>query len=194
MAFDTQAINKQRQNLADYDEIWVFGYGSLIYKVDFDYIESQNAHIAGYERRFWQGSHDHRGTPQSPGRVVTLTPVKDAMCFGRAFKVNHDVFEHLDHREKNGYLRHEITIHLSDNRNVQGLVYLAEPDNAAYLGEASIEDIAQHIFNSTGPSGPNREYVFHLADALRQFNEVDEHVFQIEAMLKRSQNDVSRKT
>ena len=183
MAFDTQALNKQRQNLTDYDEIWLFGYGSLIYKVDFPYIESQNSVIEGFERRFWQGSHDHRGTPENPGRVLTLIPSANARCFGRAFNVTHDVFEHLDHREKNGYLRDEISIFLADGRTVQGLVYIASPDNAAYLGEASSEEIARHIFNASGPSGPNRDYVFLLADALRNHNEQDAHVFEIEQHL-----------
>lgn len=180
MAFDTQNINKQRQNLQDYDEIWVFGYGSLIHKVDFDFLDCQNAHILGYERRFWQGSHDHRGTPENPGRVLTLTPVENARCFGRAFKVEHHIFEHLDHREKNGYLREEIEIYLENGNRVLGLVYIGAPDNAAYLGEATIEDIAAHIARSSGPSGDNKDYVFDLADALREHGEEDEHVFGIE--------------
>lgn len=184
MAFDTQALNKQRQNLDDFDEIWLFGYGSLIHKVDFDYIECQSAHIVGYERRFWQGSHDHRGTFENPGRVLTLAPSKDARCFGKAFNVNREVFAHLDHREKNGYLRHTVTVHLENKRQVKGLVYIASPDNAAYLGEAAVEDIAKQIFKSSGPSGPNRDYVYQLADALRLCHEIDEHVFAIELALK----------
>lgn len=183
MAFDTQLINKQRQNLADHEDTWVFGYGSLIYKVDFEYIECERAHIEGYARRFWQGSHDHRGTPTNPGRVLTLTPLQQTRCFGMAFKVNNQVFIHLDHREKNGYLRHEIDIYLEDGRVVPGLVYIASPDNAAFLGEASIEDIARHIHGSTGPSGNNCDYVFQLADALRDHEEDDAHVFQIENIL-----------
>lgn len=183
MPFDTQEINKQRQNLADYEEIWLFGYGSLIYKVDFDFLESTTAHIYDYERRFWQGSHDHRGTPASPGRVLTLIQVPGARCFGRAFKVEYNVFEHLDHREKNGYLREEIEITLVDGRVVKGLVYMATPDNAAYLGEANISDIAEHIWRSEGPSGKNRDYVFELAKALKQNAEYDEHVFAIENLL-----------
>src|SRR5690606_28504046 len=87
------------------DTVWVFGYGSLIYKVDFDVVEQRTASIRGWARRFWQGSHDHRGTPDAPGRVVTLVPEPDAVCVGMAYRIAPHVFAHLDHREKNGYVR-----------------------------------------------------------------------------------------
>jgi cation transport regulator ChaC len=180
LASDTQSLNKQRHNLDQFDEIWLFGYGSLIYKVDFPYLTSEYGHINGYVRRFWQGSHDHRGTPENPGRVLTLIPAPGTRCFGRAFKVEKRVFDHLDHREKNGYLREILSIELADGRTVNGLVYIAGTDNAAFLGEASVQTIAKQISQSEGPSGKNQDYVFQLADALRQHQEHDEHVFAVE--------------
>ena len=163
---------------------WVFGYGSLIYKADFPYQERIAAHIEGWERRFWQGSHDHRGTPEAPGRVVTLVPTAGVRCGGMGYCIAESVFEHLDYREKNGYLRFDTPMDLADQRRVTATVYIAEADNHAFLGPASLEEIAGQINASHGPSGANREYLLQLATALRGLDIVDEHVFALEALLR----------
>lgn len=181
---DTRNINSDRSDIESLDEIWLFGYGSLIYKVDFPYLASCEAYLSGWERRFWQGSHDHRGTPMKPGRVLTLIPSPQSQCFGVAYRVALDVFDHLDHREKNGYLRQVKTMVLRDQSTKPCVVYVGQPDNPAFLGDAPDNDIAEQIFNSEGPSGPNREYVHHLADALRARSVFDEHVFSIDRLLK----------
>jgi cation transport regulator ChaC len=166
------------------DSTWLFGYGSLIYKVDFPFLEREVAAIEGWERRFWQGSHDHRGTPEAPGRVVTLIPVPGSVCKGVAYRVAHEVFEHLDHREKNGYERHAITLSLRvSQRRVGGLLYVARADNHAYLGPAPLQELAAHIARSHGPSGSNRDYLLALAEALRELDEEDPHVLALEALL-----------
>lgn len=185
MTFDTQALNRKRQNLENYKDLWVFGYASLIYKVDFTYQERAPANIHGYERRLWQGSSDHRGTPENPGRVATLIPSSGAPCFGMAYRVTPEVFDHLDHREKNGYLREEIDITLLTNKVVRGLVYMATPDNQAFLGDTSIERIAADILASAGPSGKNKDYVYDLAASLRAYGVNDPHIFAVENALRK---------
>ena len=63
----TIAINQRMNKFDGHAQVWLFGYGSLIYKADFPYIERRPASIEGWTRRFWQGSHEHRGTPMAPG-------------------------------------------------------------------------------------------------------------------------------
>ena len=185
MSFDTTAYNRQMTHFDGHDSVWLFGYGSLIWKADFPFLERQSAYITGWERRFWQGSHDHRGTPEAPGRVATLIPVKGAVCHGMAYRISEETLAPLDHREKNGYLREITPLHLSDGRQVQGLVYMATEDNPAFLGPAPLEAMARHIHEAVGPSGPNRDYLMNLAQALRELEVDDAHIFALQAELER---------
>ena len=166
----------------------MFGYGSLIWRPDFPYADRQRARIAGWTRRFWQGSHDHRGTPDAPGRVVTLVPQHDEFCDGVAYLVDHPVFDHLDHREKNGYQRNDVELVFDDGRR-SGVVYIAHRDNHAFLGPAPLESIARQILVSHGPSGSNVEYLYELACALRELDADDRHVFELEAHVKSLEAD-----
>ena len=164
--------------------LWVFGYGSLIYKVDFPFLERRAAKIRGWRRRFWQGSHDHRGTPDAPGRVVTLIPHEGAECQGMAYLVAPEVFDHLDVREKNGYLRFTTDLIFQDGQSAAGWVYVASRENHAFLGPATEREIARHIATSAGPSGSNRDYLLRLAQALRELGDDDAHVFAVERHLR----------
>ena len=183
MSFNTIEINKQRQDLRGRESVWLFGYGSLIFKADFPYLERRPASIRGWARRFWQGSHDHRGTPAAPGRVLTLVESPGTVCAGMAYSVAPSVFDHLDVREKNGYLRFSTPMTFADGGHEEGLVYIATEDNAAFLGPAPEAAIARQIAASHGPSGPNRDYLLNLAEALRELGAEDEHVFALERHL-----------
>ncbi|MBW4934908.1 gamma-glutamylcyclotransferase [Marinobacter sp. F4206] len=191
MPANTIEHNRTRQNFEGVSSIWLFGYGSLIYKVDFPFLEQRPATIHGWERRFWQGSHDHRGTPEAPGRVVTLIESPGAACKGMAYRVSPTVFEHLDVREKNGYLRFATTMTFEDGGECEGLVYIATQDNEAFLGHAPDAEIARQIAGAAGPSGPNSEYLLRLADSLRALGDACPHTFAIETHLR---SDAERDT
>ncbi|PSF11811.1 gamma-glutamylcyclotransferase [Marinobacter fuscus] len=186
MSANTIEHNRRRFDFDGVDAIWLFGYGSLIYKVDFPFLERRPASIQGWARRFWQGSHDHRGTPEAPGRVVTLIEQPGALCKGMAYRVSPNVFEYLDVREKNGYLRFRTPMTFDNGSHAEGLVYIATADNEAYLGEAPEPAIAAQIAASSGPSGPNSEYLLRLADSLRQLEADCPHTFAIEVCLRGS--------
>ncbi|NUP07930.1 MAG: gamma-glutamylcyclotransferase [Polyangiaceae bacterium] len=165
--------------------LWVFAYGSLMFRPAFPFAAREPAFIEGFERRFWQGSTDHRGVPGAPGRVVTLMPSAGARCFGVAFGVADadasTVLDGLDFRERGGYSRLELPLlRTSDSTLVStGLVYVANPDNENWLGPATIDDIAMQVRTSVGPSGRNVDYVIGVARALVDIGAVDEHVFDI---------------
>lgn len=182
-ALDTTALNRTRQDFTGVDSVWLFGYGSLIWKVDFPYLDRRPATLHGWSRRLWQGSHDHRGTHEHPGRVATLIPDVGAACVGMAYLVTPATFAQLDQREKNGYLRQVVTLDFGDSESAEGLVYVADEGNAAWLGPADPDAIARHVANARGPSGSNRDYVLKLAEALHELSADDPHVSAVAARL-----------
>jgi glutathione-specific gamma-glutamylcyclotransferase len=169
-------------------DLWIFGYGSLVWRPAFEYRERRPGFITGWARRFWQGSTDHRGVPEAPGRVVTLVPREGERCWGVVYRVDPSVapgvLAKLDHREQGGYARHRVDVDVGAALVREALVYLATPENPHYAGAAPPEEIAAQILRCRGPSGTNLEYALRLADALRAMNAEDEHVFTLEALLR----------
>ena len=166
------------------DGAWVFGYGSLIWRPDIPFLESRVARVRGWKRRFWQGSHDHRGVPHAPGRVATLVPDADASCEGVAYFIDgvrlQETWADLDHREKNGYRREAVRLEFRDGTAADGVLYVAPVGNRAYLGPAPLPEMAAHIAGSAGPSGTNIDYLRRLAGELRRLEIDDPHVFRLE--------------
>ncbi|KAK4872072.1 hypothetical protein RN001_016196 [Aquatica leii] len=170
--------------------MWIFGYGSLIWKVDFPYESKIVGYIKGFERKFYQHSTDHRGTPERPGRVVTLVPNNEELCvWGVAYKIKETdvekVMDHLDYREKGGYQRTKVLFFPFSiyEKPFDITIYVGTKDNKNYAGEADDNSIAEQILNSVGPSGTNIEYLLNLAKAMREIapHVNDQHLFSIEA-------------
>jgi cation transport protein ChaC len=128
-------------------------------------------------------SQDHRGTPEAPGRVVTLiersfwASLVDAhdsapdKVWGVAYRIEAakvaEVKDYLDIREINGYTIHYTPFHPSDgSASISTLVYIGTPDNDQFTGPQEPQALAEHICRSEGPSGLNRDYLLALEDAL----------------------------
>ena len=176
------------------DDLWVFGYGSLVWRPGFPFAERRAGYIRHWSRRFWQGSTDHRGTPEQPGRVVTLVSEAEAICWGVAYRLSsHDrasVLDGLDYRERGGFVRDEVSVKLRDEQAggheaVRALIYVATPDNPNYLGPAPLPHIAEQVERCHGPSGSNRAYVLELARSLSEIGADDDHVFSLAELLGR---------
>ncbi|MEE2961213.1 MAG: gamma-glutamylcyclotransferase [Myxococcota bacterium] len=160
--------------------LWVFGYGSLVWRPDFPYVKSRRGYVQHYKRGFWQGSPDHRGTPTNPGRVVTLLECHGANCWGVAYGVRSQderlVYDILDARESGGYERAEVEVHFRDHGVIPALTYIASPSNPNFLGEASWDELLLQVRHAKGESGNNWEYVCRLAQALDDLGIDDAHV------------------
>lgn len=167
--------------------MWIFGYGSLIFRPSFPYEERREAWLRDWSRRFWQSSTDHRGVPEAPGRVVTLVPEPGARCWGVAYRIASErvaeVLTHLDWREQGGYERHPVALETREGPIPQAVVYLAGPSNPQYVGPLTVAEIAAVVRSAHGPSGSNREYVQRLAEALALAGEHDEHVAELVRLL-----------
>jgi cation transport protein ChaC len=176
--------------------IYIFGYGSLIWRPGFPYLRKFDGYIKGWKRVFWQGSTDHRGTPEAPGRVVTLVRDQDGAnqweTWGTVYCIPDEeadvILKNLDYREKGGYVREETDVFIrgQDTPVIQGaILYIATEDNKTFLGDAPAEEIAYQIYQCVGPSGPNVDYLLNLAESLRKMEVIDEHVFTLEHHVRR---------
>ncbi|KAL5008935.1 hypothetical protein ScPMuIL_014516 [Solemya velum] len=173
--------------------VWVFGYGSLLWKADFEYQSARIGYIRGFVRRFWQGNTTHRGVPGAPGRVATLLEEEEGLVWGVAFEITTKVFEtmgYLETREQvlGGYsvITTDFTPRDNPGAAIPVIVYMATPTNDQYLGEADIQSIAEQVVASKGPAGSNVEYVTRMADFIRQQipEDDDDHLFSLDRRVR----------
>ena len=165
------------------DEVWLFGYGSLMWRPDVEVTARVPAILPGYLRRFWQRSTDHRGTEAHPGRVVTLVPSAGARTAGIAYRLRdpEPTLARIDHREKQGYERRELAVHpapaawptastsptsLAGGGGLRAVVYVADPSNPYFAAQETPAQSAQIIARAHGPSGANLEYARALVATL----------------------------
>lgn len=147
-------------------------------------------YVTGYERRFFQGSTDHRGTPEAPGRTVTLVPKEGGKVWGACYLIDgpeeEQVLAEMEVREKQYDKRETLQVFGKGGELVcaGALCYIGTPACANWLGPASDDELAQQIATARGPSGPNDEYLFRLADAMREYGVSDEHLFTLESKVK----------
>ncbi|XP_039254734.1 putative glutathione-specific gamma-glutamylcyclotransferase 2 [Styela clava] len=172
--------------------IWIFGYGSLLWKADFPFVQKVIGYIEGFERKFWQSSEDHRGVPDNPGRVATLVEKVGGVVWGAAYKLpcdkSDEVLRHLDHREKGGYKTMKTTFFPRDKTipSFELLIYIGTPDNPNFIGPETLHEISDVIVNAVGPSGPNVEYLLNLAEFVKTYipEDKDSHLFGLEQLVR----------
>lgn len=147
----------------DRSDIWVFGYGSLMWNPGFRYVERAQATLHGFHRSLCVYSHVHRGTPERPGLVLGLD--RGGSCRGVAFRVPATeaaaAQSYLRAREQVTLVYREIwrRVRLLDGRTVEALAYAVDRRHRQYARGLRPDELLHHVLQGVGVSGRNPDYV-----------------------------------
>jgi glutathione-specific gamma-glutamylcyclotransferase len=154
------------------EDLWVFGYGSLIWRPGFAFIERVPAQLFGLHRALCVYSFVHRGTPERPGLVLGLD--SGGACRGVAYRVSADLraetISYLRGREQVTAVYREttrsITLSSQPQRRVTALLYIVDHSHPQYAGRLQLDAQLHLVRQGHGKSGPNVDYVLSTVKAL----------------------------
>jgi cation transport protein ChaC len=172
------------------EDLWVFAYGSLMWRPGFDYLERRNARLVGAHRALCVYSYVHRGTPQRPGLVLGLD--RGGNCRGIAYRVaaaNRVVtIEYLRAREQVTRVYREAwrTVWLDDDpqQSVHALCYVVDRGHRQYAGRLSLVEQLHYVRQGHGRSGACRDYVLAAVKELETHGYRDDGLRHLARRLK----------
>lgn len=156
----------------DHGEVWVFGYGSLMWNPSFSYIERRTGTVRGHARRFCVLSARARGTPQSPGLGLGLERSEDGTCCGIVYRLAEQSLDAdlraLWIREMTSgiYQPHWLPV-ATELGEITALTFVVDREHPQYAGGLSVQEKADIILAATGHYGPCREYFTRTMQELR---------------------------
>jgi cation transport protein ChaC len=156
-------------------DLWVFGYGSLMWRPGFDHVESAPALLRGAHRSLCVYSVIHRGTAEKPGLVLGLD--SGGSCRGLAVRVAarkaRDTLQYLREREQVTMVYRETrrSVDLGDgtDRRITAVCFMVDRHHPQYAGNLPVSEQARLVRRGQGASGNNVEYV---VNTLRHLDEM----------------------
>lgn len=173
-------------------DLWLFGYGSLIWNPGLPTVESVRSRVHGYHRGLYLWSRVNRGTPEQPGLVLALD--RGGSCQGMAFRLAATgVMPHLEalwRREMpmGSYRPAWLPCKLADGRFVEALAFVMRRDVPSYTGKLSDETVRTVLGCACGRYGSTLDYVRRTVIALREVGMPDH---ALEALLRRCAADAA---
>jgi len=172
-------------------DLWVFGYGSLLWNPGFPVAETRVALLRDWHRSFCMSSIHHRGTEENPGLVLALDKLPGAVCHGLALRTPAEhaagTLAYLREREliSSAYVETRQTVEFAGGgTQADVLTYVINPDHVQYRADLSLEDQAQIIAQATGGRGPNDEYLYNTAAHLHELHLPDPDLDWLVARVK----------
>jgi glutathione-specific gamma-glutamylcyclotransferase len=170
-------------------DLWVFGYGSLMWRPGFAFIEQAPARLIGEHRALCVYSFDHRGTPEKPGLVLGLD--RGGACRGIAFRVaaaqRDTTINYLREREQTTHVYREVMrsvwLENQTRQRVSALAYVVDRSHVQYAGRLSLAEQRRYVLQGHGRSGNNRDYVLSTVKSIEAQGFRDQQLHQLAAML-----------
>jgi cation transport protein ChaC len=170
-------------------DLWVFGYGSLMWRPGFEFLERVPARLIGEHRALCVYSFVHRGTPEKPGLVLGLD--RGGACRGTAFRVAEKqraaTVNYLREREQVTSVYREVLrsvwLENEPRQRVSALAYVVDRGHVQYAGRLSLAEQIRHVQQGHGQSGNNRDYVLATVSAIEAAGFRDSPLHQLAQML-----------
>ena len=178
------------------DDLWVFAYGSLMWRPDFPFVERLEGRLVGAHRALCVYSFVHRGTAERPGLVLGLD--RGGTCRGIAYRVSAAerarTVAYLRRREQVTSVYREairpIWLRRHSDERVAALCYLVDRGHPQYAGRLVLDQQLHHVRQGHGVSGANRDYVIATVAALEQLGYRETQLHQLARLLGHQMTDV----
>jgi glutathione-specific gamma-glutamylcyclotransferase len=164
-------------------DLWVFGYGSLMWSPGFRYRTKAPGFVFGYHRSLCIYSHRHRGTPERPGLVMGLR--RGGSCWGIALRVPAasapSVLARLWRREMRNrvYQPRLVRVRVGGGREVRAVAFVADPGHPQYARDLNLEQTARLVAQGTGQRGHNLEYLHRTLAHMHAIGVRDPHLERV---------------
>lgn len=170
-------------------EVWVFAYGSLIWKPACDFVEMRTALVRGWHRAFCLGWNNRwRGSDENPGLMLALD--RGGACKGVLYRLPPDRFEEcmtqLLEREMawlpSAFPPRWVNAR-AGNRTIRALTFCIDRNSGRYVSGLSIDRIAEVLATAVGSRGSMAEYLFATVQHLEEMGIHDPHLWQLQSLV-----------
>jgi len=172
------------------EDLWIFAYGSLMWRPGFVFVEQVPARLIGAHRALCVFSHVHRGTPERPGLVLGLD--RGGTCRGIAYRTaaadRTQTLQYLRAREQVTMVYREcmrrVTLLTHPERHARAACYIVDRGHPQYAGRLDLATQLHYVRQGHGKSGTNRDYVLSTVTSLEQLGCRDEELHLLAECLR----------
>ena len=174
----------------DPNDIWIFGFGSLMWKPGFQPSKKKPVLLRGFQRKFHIWSTSGRGTKKRPGLGLCLEPVKKGVCKGIAYRISPDTkdkdLHYLWEREMTSgvYLPRWVAVECDNGSYLSALTWVVNKNHVRYAGPRSVKEMASIIAGSKGKYGTCRDYLENTIQEMAKLDQYDPTLDKVLAVIE----------